>query len=900
VTDRFVGFARGLRQLREKAGLTQEELARAARLGVNTVSELERGHHQTCQKQTALRLADAFGLTGPARETFIATARGTASGGVAGYPADEVLDVPAQLLEAGQPRPSPLEVRYSLPPDAAAFTGRNAELEQITAAATEAGGVVAIHAIDGMPGVGKTALAVHVAHRLRRRFPDRQLFIDLQAHTPGQEPVSAHTALAGLLTAAGVDARSLPEDLASRTGLWRDRTAGQRTLLVLDNAGSSAQVTPLLPGGDGCLVLVTSRRHLGDLPGAVVPVTLEVLPPDQAEQMFLRLAPRADGDTEVAELVRLAGYLPLAISLLARLYARHPSWTLGDLTAETQASMLTLAAENNSIAAAFDVSYRYLPSGRQQFLRRLGLHPGTTIEAYAAAALAGIGLPEATEHLDALHREALLTEARRRRYRTHDLIRRYAQDRAAADLTAGREQSLDRLLDFYTHTAAIAEARLARQTFPGPALVTATPAAAVPDLPDRPRALAWARAERENLLACLDHVTSTGQHARVVALTAALATLLWQDGPWADAIARQMAAVQAAQHCGDRLGQANTLNQLGVVWRTMGDYPRAAQALTRALDIYRDLGGRLGEANALNDLGTVRRLTGEYPGSAQVLKEALVLYRDLGNQTGQANALTDLGALRRMTGEYPGSAQALTEALGIYRELGSRPGEASALANLGPVWRMTGEYQRSAEALEEALSLYRDLGDQTGQANALSNLGAVRQLTGDYPGSAEALTEALGIYRDLGGRLGEANALNYLGAVWRMTGEYQRSAEALTEALGIYRDLGDRGGEAELLNEAGTLYRLRGDLGPAEDAHHQALDLAREIDGSWDEAHALAGLARCALAAGHCNDAEALLRQAQEIFRRIGAAEAIGVAAELDALTKQEPAASQGTPDPGC
>jgi hypothetical protein len=188
-----------------------------------------------------------------------------------------------------------------------------------------------IHAIDGMPGVGKTTLAVHAAHLLRGRFLDWQLFIDLHGHTPGQDPVSPQAALAGLLTATGVDARELPEGLAARAGLWRDRMAGQRTLLVLDNAASSSQFSPLLPGGSDCLVLVTSCRHLGDLPDAIAPVLLEDLQPNKAQEMFLRLAPRAALGGEVAGLVRLAGLLPLVISLLARVYARHPTWTLADL-----------------------------------------------------------------------------------------------------------------------------------------------------------------------------------------------------------------------------------------------------------------------------------------------------------------------------------------------------------------------------------------------------------------------------------------------------------------------------------------------------------------------------------------------------------------------------------------
>ena len=361
-------------------------------------------------------------------------------------PADLELEVYHALTEVAgtlSSVASALGIRHSLPPDTAAFTGRNVELERITSAvdfAASGGGVVAIHAIGGMPGAGKTALGVHAAHLLRERFPDRQLFIDLHAHTPGREPVAPRDALAGLLTSTGVDPRFLPGDLDGRAALWRDQMAGQQALLVLDNAASSAQVIPLLPGGRDCLVLVTSRRHLGDLPGAVVPVSLDVLPAGHAAEMFTRLALRSAADPAgVMEVVQLAGFLPLAVSLLARVFSRHPSWTLADLAGETRDSLLTVKAENDTIAAAFDVSYRHLNPARRRFFDLLGLHPGATIDSYAAAALADISPGQAGELLDTLHGEGLVTETGHRRFGMHDLLRRYARDHAtaAAALAAG-------------------------------------------------------------------------------------------------------------------------------------------------------------------------------------------------------------------------------------------------------------------------------------------------------------------------------------------------------------------------------------------------------------------------------------------------------------------------------
>jgi tetratricopeptide (TPR) repeat protein len=562
--------------------------------------------------------------------------------------------------------------------------------------------------------------------------------------------------------------------------------------------------------------------------------------------MFLRLAPRAAESAAALELVRLAGNLPLAISLLARVYARHPSWTLTDLTRETKASLLTLMAEKDSVAAAFEVSYRYLTPSRQQFFRRLSLHPGSTIDAYAAAALADVSLPEAGIHLDALHGECLLTEPGYRRYGMHDLIRRYAQDRAAADRSTDRELGLHRLLDYYQHTAAMADSHMARQSRARSALpALASPPIAVPDLPDHSRALSWVRAERASLLACLDHATRTGQHARVVALTSAIAALLRRDGPWTDAIARHTTAVQATRHLGDRQG----------------------------------------EASALNDLGDALYLSGDFRGAAKVQEKALSIYRALGDRQGQANALSDLGGLRELTGDRRGAAD-LEEALSICRDLGDRVGQAWTLDWTGYSRRHAGDLAGATGPLAQALSIYRELGHRYGQACGLYQIGVVRRQTGDFPGAAESLAESLSIYRDLGDRQGQASALTETGVVRRETGDYRGAAVALEEALSICRDLGYRGAEAEALNEAGTLHRVCGDVGQAETCHRKALELAREIGSSSNEAQALAGLGRCALAAGHSAGAEDRLRQAREIFHRIGTAEAAGVAAELDALTE--------------
>ena len=326
-----LGFGLLLRQLRDEAGLTQEELAGAARVSQRAVSDLERGINRTARKDTALLLADALGLDGPARELFVLAARGRVS-------AAEAL----AAARGGWAGASAAATR-ALPRDIASFTGRGVELGRLMAQladAAAAGGVVGIYAIGGMAGIGKTTFAAHVAHQLADRFPDGEFFLPLHAHMPGQRLVDPADGLASLLLTAGLGAREIPPGLEARAGCWRDFLAGKKVLLVLDDAAGHEQVRPLLPGTAGSLVLVTSRRRLAALEDAAV-LSLDTLPPGEAADLLARLAGRPDlgaGDAGAGEITRLCGYLPLAIGMLACQLRQHPSWTTADLAAELAAA----------------------------------------------------------------------------------------------------------------------------------------------------------------------------------------------------------------------------------------------------------------------------------------------------------------------------------------------------------------------------------------------------------------------------------------------------------------------------------------------------------------------------------------------------------------------------------
>jgi DNA-binding SARP family transcriptional activator/tetratricopeptide (TPR) repeat protein len=816
-------------------------------------------------------------------------------------------------------------VLRQLPGTAAEFSGRAAEMAAVTGLLGRPGGnlpgTVMISAIDGMPGVGKTALAVHVGHQVASRFPDRQLFVDLHGHAPGRPPADPGDVLAALLAADGVDSRYLPASVDARAAMWRDRLAGHGVLLILDNAASSAQVAPLLPGSAGCLVLVTSRRFLGDLPAGVTELLLDVLPPHEAAAMFAGLAPRAAAEPDrVAELVALCGCLPLAITLLAALFTRHRSWDLADLISETRARLLTVTAENRTVAAAFELSYQDLDPARQRFFRLLGLHPGEDVDAYAAAALAGLPLAEAGGYLDGLHGDRLLEEPVPRRYRMHDLIRQYARSLAAAEDAGERDRATGRLLDYYQHTAEAADRVLARSRAPVTDPAPAPPAA--PRLASRDLAQAWMATERANLVACVDLALARGGHARVTGLTSAMAGHLRGAGALSQAIALHAVAAAAAQQLGDQLGHANALLNLGEARRLTGDYPAATSVLEQARDIYRGRADRLGEANALLHLGDVRRLTDDYPGATSMLEQALAMIRGSGDRLGEANGLLCLGMVRRLTGDFPDAARLLDLARGIYREIGDSPGEVKALRDLGVVQletddytggtvmleqalgiaratgdrpgaanvlfylgiarRLTGSFPDAARLLEQALEINQDIGDRLGHANALLYLGMVRLLTGDFREAARLLEQGLEIYQDIGDRLGQAHALLYLGMVRQRTGDDPDAGRLLQQALDTYRDIGHRPGEAEALNETGMMRLAQGDTLRARACYLRALELARDIGSKLEEARALEGIGRCAATAPAAGPPPEALRQALEIYRRIGAVEATRLAAELD------------------
>ncbi|MFG1792179.1 ATP-binding protein [Nocardia sp. NPDC049149] len=764
----------------------------------------------------------------------------------------------------------------SLRRDIPTLIGREAEVQRILDAA-QPNRVVSIHTVDGMPGVGKTALVIRAAHLLSDRFPDGRFFVELNSHTPGQVPADPADVLFTLLTGLGIAPGHIPDSRDARRDLWRDRLATKRVLLVLDDARDHHQIEPLLPAGPECLTLITSRRRLVALDSAL-PLPLDTLDPGSAIDLFYRLAqrnPHKDDRAAVAAIVRSCGYLPLAIVLLAGRLAHRPAWTLTGLAEEFTAAQDRLAeldTGQRAVRAAFTASYEGLPPERQRLFRRLGLHPGPDFDAYAVAALNGISLPEARSELDALYTDHLVEETIFGRYCLHDLVREYAGTLAAAAPDDGTEP-VRRLLDYYCHTAAAADRSLIPKGRPGDETHTAhVTDALVQEFDDETQALAWMRAERANLFACVEY-TADHDPARMVRLTAVLSALMERDGPWSSTLRLHQRAAEAADRLGDRLGRADALYNLSIVYWAAGKFEQSADMFRQSLVLFRETGYTLGEADTLAKLGGLHRYSGEYAQSADLLRQANARYREIGHTLGEADTLVRLGSIHRDIGDYGQAVDLFRRALILFRETGYRLGTAGTLGLLGTVQCATGDYKQAAGSLLRAVSLFREIGHRMGEATTLNHLATLHREIADHGQAASLAKQALTLQQEVGFRLGEAEALANLGAICREVGDYDQAADLSRQALGMFREIGYRLKETEALTNTAKVLSMSGNSDAALPMFTAALTLALDIGSRIEQARAVEGIARCHAALDDTATAMTHLRNAIDIYRSIGAAE---------------------------
>jgi len=737
--------------------------------------------------------------------------------------------------------------RCDLPGDIGDFTGREPELWQLLAAVRashqgEGARAVAISAIDGMAGIGKTALAVRLAHQLTPHYPDGQLFVDLCAHTPGHRPLTSAAALGKLLRAAGVPGERIPEDSADRAALWRATLAQRRVLIVLDNAADSAQIRPLLPGTAGCLVLVTSRRRLADLDGTHL-LSLDVLPAEDAVALFNQ----AVGDTRpatepeaVAEVLALCGYLPLAIRIAAARLRHRTSWTVTQLAGRLrdQQRLAELHGEDRSVTVAFSLSYQHLTLDQQYLFRLLGLHPGPDIDPYAASALAAVSPSRAEDLLEDLVDAHLIQQPTAGRYRFHDLLRTYAAQLARSEeADADRRAALTRLFDHYLGTASTAT-ELVMPTGLN-ALALSTPAVV---MVDQGSAWSWLGTELANLLATAAHAADHGRPAQVCDFSTVLARYLDFRAYYEDALALHNQALTISRRINDPVSESRALHIIGRVHWWLGHYQDALNHAEQALTIARATGDRTVEGYALQGLGLILWRLGRGDEAFDCLRQALTIALDTGNRVLESYARHGLGLTCWQLTRYDDALEHAELALAIARETGDRIVEGYTLHGLVLAHWGLGRYQDALDHGRQALAVARSTGDRIVQSHALYELGRTYSKLGRGDEALDCLGQALTIIRDTEYRVMELDVLRGLFLVNWDLGNYQDALASGERGLAIARDTGDPVTQGFFLHGLGCAYRRLGRHEDALDSLRQALAIARHTGQRALEAQALNSL----------------------------------------------------------
>ncbi|MFI9387272.1 BTAD domain-containing putative transcriptional regulator [Kutzneria sp. NPDC052558] len=649
------------------------------------------------------------------------------------------------------PAASRLPVRCTLPRDSEDFTGRRREAAAIRALA----GRRLVCVLDGMAGVGKTTLAVRLAHGLRERYPDAQLYLDLHGYASGTRPLDPAAALDKLLRVLDVPAAEIPAELDDRAALWRARLAERKALVVLDNAVDAAQVRPLLPGSPDALALVTSRRRLSGLDGAEF-VTLDVLPRTDAVTLFGAIAgpsrPAAEPDV-TEKVVTLCGFLPLAVQIAAAKLRHRPSWSVSHLLArldDERHRLSELTADDRSVAAAFALSYRSLQPQCQRVFRLLSLFPGPEFALPAASALAGLDRRDTDLALQNLLDAHLLDEPQPDRFRLHDLLAvfsaRQCQDE---DSDGDRRAARTRLFEHYLYTVDSAD------NFLRPQRIDRVPGPVAPRHADRDQALDWLDAERGNLVPIVRAAAEHGfpRHAWQTA------RFLWgfyeTRGHWADWTATHELALGCARQDGDLLAEARLLVGLGAVEHHCGRYDRAVERYLAALPLMREAGFPAGVAGVLNNLGASHRRAGRLDDAIACHEQSLTIFGETGDQRGIAFVLANLGELYVDAGRLTESADCLHRALAMFRESGSRRLEGAVLGTLARGHLAQNHVDEALVYGADALAAARDTGDRNGEAVGLDCLGRIHHRAGRTADALRHWRDALVIAEDIGSPLVE-------------------------------------------------------------------------------------------------------------------------------------------------
>jgi len=773
-----------------------------------------------------------------------------------------ILNGDPQLAAPPQTPPAEEALPGRLPGDLADFVGREALVRRVVEliASEDPGTAVPIVTLSGPPGVGKTSLAVHVAHLLRDRFPDGRLYVDLRGYGLGPTTTTVDV-LSRFLRALGVPPQQIPLEAEEQSTLFRSLLTGRRMLLVLDNASAPDQVRPLLPGAASCPVIVTSRDDLRGLiaMNGARRLPVDVLEPAESIELLTSILGSGADSAAVEELARRCAHLPLALRVAAANVATSPGGTVKRYLAELPA---------DQPLAAVDLAYAALSPAQQRMFRLLSLVPGHDFTAEAAANVADVDVPVAARLLGQLNDVHLLLRPSPGRYQFHDQLMLFAaRRRAAQDHEREQGDARVRLLEFYVRSVD----RCAELLYPDLLrLPSGEPEnVRLPRITVTAQALRWLDSERANLTAAIRSAAEQGPPSMSWRLADALRGYLWIGKHVTEWLATARYGLHAAHEERNLPAEAAMHGNLGTLHWKLGEFATSAAHYEQALELHRSLGNASAEAGALNNLGLVHMESGDLASARDVLQACLALKSGPnGVRTGRSTVLISLGMLAIETGHLAEAHTHLTESLKISTAQGLRGSEATCRNFLGVVLRLQGKPDAALEQLDTALAVtleggfreitarilestavlkvgvgepvaalalagraldeLRESGDQQTTANVLAVMAEANRSLGRLRTADEQFQQALTKANRIGYQPAAARALIGLAGTRRMMGMPEEALESCEKAVGIAVEVGLRITEALGRGEAAAIRRALGDFGGAAEEAAVAERLRRE------------------------------------------------------------------------
>jgi len=777
-----------------------------------------------------------------------------------------------------QPTP-PVPAPDTIDRDPPHLVGRDEELSDLIAAIERdlrTVPSVAIYALDGMPGIGKTALAVRAARRLRAHCSDGALQLNLRAHHLHLPPLNPREALTRLLEDIAAPRAELgrADCLDALAALWRRRTSGRRLLLLLDDVADAEQIAPLLPATSGSIVLLTSRHRLAGVTDARHH-TVRLLSHEATQTLLERITGRAfAGQAEdLARYVRRCAGVPLAISVSAAFLRGRPQWTLADLAdrldVNAPAATDTLTGP---IHAAFTASYQALPEIGRTLLRRLAAHPGQEIGVHAAAVMLGADLTTTSLTADELVEQHLLEEAARHRYRLHDLTREFALARIALERDElATQQACARALDFYLAASARAERTL--RPYRRVLQIGNSASTPAPSIENAEDAQQWFDRECDNIIAMADYAYQHRYRRHAALLALVLAQHLDRRGNWGTAAemlrqARDTAATTATADLDDAMAAQITTDLAAALVRT-GQLDTALSWASTALDAWIAHDDKRGQADALLEIGRIHWYARRLAAAHDAYCRCAQLREQISDRRGRVVADYHLSIIKFELGNAEEALQTAERLVQSARAHGDQALECDVLTNLGEMHRLSGRFEQALDCFRSAHLLAQRLADPHNLAVLANNIGAVHDQLGNLDEALESFNDALRLFQALGDGRNLVDTLVHLAGARLRAKQLDEAAAHISRGFALAAQLNDPLRQARLHLVAGQLQRARKNHSEAVASLHTALTYAQRAAALLEQARALHALGDICAAGDDRTAAREHWRRAAELYRQL-------------------------------